>query len=308
MDYFAAIRAFLASTELGSFSKAAVRMEVKTSTVSRYINELEQDLGVALFNRSTRGLVPTEGGRVFRERALVAMKSIDEARAVTSSLNSSPRGLLRVTIPCAFGRRHVIQHLPDFLDQYPMIDVDVVMTDEVVNIIDSGIDLAVRIGVLPDSQLIARPLAAHRRVICASPGYISQHGRPASPSDLAAHATLRFPLAADDRWLLVRRPRGAQNAEVSVQLHGRSRVDDTDALLDLAIAGRGVALLPTWAIGPALRDGKLVHLLPGWEAQFTRVAPAVWAVYPPKKTVSSKVRAFIDFYTAIFDRQGYWQL
>ncbi|MGV2293237.1 LysR family transcriptional regulator [Trinickia sp. YCB016] len=303
MDYFAAIRAFLSAAELGSFSKAAARIEVKTSTVSRYITELERDLGIALFNRSTRGLVLTEGGRVFREQAVVVVKSLEEAREVTSSLNSSPRGLLRVTMPCSFGRRHVIRHLPEFMDRYPKIDVDVVMTDEVLNIIKSGIDLAIRIGVLPDSQLMARQLAAHRRVVCASPAYVAQHGAPGSPADLAAHAALRFSRVEDDRWLLINRVHTKQEA-VSVTLRGRLRLDDTEAVLDLAMAGRGVALLPTWAIGDALRDGKLVQLLPEWEAQPARAAAAVWAVYPPKKTVSSKVRAFIDFYTAVFNREG----
>jgi DNA-binding transcriptional LysR family regulator len=305
MDYFAAIRAFLSAAELGSFSKAAARIEVKTSTVSRYITELERDLGIALFNRSTRGLVLTEGGRVFREQAMGVVKSLEEAREVTSSLNRSPRGRLRVTMPCSFGRRHVIRHLPDFMDRYPKIDVDVVMTDEVLNIIESGIDLAIRIGVLPDSQLMARQLAAHRRVVCASPAYVAQHGAPASPAELAVHDSLRFPLAADDRWRLVNRAH-ATKEEVAVTMRGRLRVDDTEAVLDLAMAGRGIALLPTWAIGDALRDGRLVQLLPEWEAQPTRAASAVWAVYPPKKTVSSKVRAFIDFYTAVFNREGCW--
>lgn len=314
MDYFSAIRAFLFAAESGSFSKAAERITVKTSTVSRYVTDLEQDLGIALFNRSTRGLVLTEGGRVFREHALVVVKSLDDAREAASSLNASPRGLLRVTMPRSFGLRHVIRHLPEFMDRYPKIDIDAVMTDDTVNIIDSSIDLAIRIGVLPDSQLMARPLGAHRRIVCVSPAYVAQYGTPASPDDLAAHPMLRFPLARDDRWLFVRRSAGrsrsntrsSKQKEMWVQLHGRLRVDDVEALLALAIAGRGVALLPTWAIGPALRDGTLVQLLPEWDVQATRAAPTIWAVYPPKKTVSSKVRAFIDFYADVFGREGYW--
>jgi DNA-binding transcriptional LysR family regulator len=304
MDYFSAIRAFLFA-ELGSFSKAANRIAVKTSTVSRYVSDLEQDLGIALFNRSTRGLVLTEGGRVFREHALVVIKTLDDASEVTSSLNSSPRGLLRVTMPRSFGVRHVVRHLPEFMDRYPKIDVDAVVTDDMVNIIGSGIDLAVRIGVPPDSQLMARQLAVHRRIVCASPAYVAQHGTPVAPDDLAAHTALRFPLAADDRWLFFNRTQGRKPEQV-VQLHGRLRVDDVEALLALAVAGRGIALLPTWAIGSAIRDGRLVHLLPEWGVQPTRTAPAIWVVYPPKRTVSSKVRAFIDFYTAVFNQKGYW--
>jgi DNA-binding transcriptional LysR family regulator len=334
MDYFAAVRAFLHAAELGSFSKAAAQMEVKTSTVSRHINELEADLGIALFNRSTRGLVLTEGGQVFRAHAMTAVQSLDEARQSASSLNASPKGVLRVTMPASFGRRHVVPHLPEFLKRYPHIDVDAVITDEPLNIIEARIDLAIRIGALPDSQLVARRLAEHRRIVCASPAYAQRHGAPSAPDELAAHTALRFALAPDDKWILVKRGdkpalkraathrsvhagvrqdpsrharRPAQQNEVTVQLQGRIRANDTDTLLELAIAGCGIALLPAWSVSDALRQGRLVRLLPDWEAQTSRAAPAVWAVYPPKKTVSSKVRAFLDFYAALFADDTYWQ-
>jgi len=307
MDYYAAVRAFLHAAELRSFSKAAQQMQVKTSTVSRYIGDLEADLGIALFNRSTRGLALTEGGRVFREQAQASVQALDEARLAASSLNATPQGLLRVTMPVSFGRRHIVRHLPEFLARYPQIDVDAVLTDASLNLIEAGIDLAVRIGVLPDSQLMARRLAAHRRIACASPAYVRQRGAPAHPRDLAAHEALRFALAPDDRWLFVRRAAGGKRQqEESVTLRGRLRADDTEALLDLAVAGCGVALLPHWSVGEALAGGALVRLLPGWEAHAVRSDPAVWAVYPPKKTVSSKVRAFVDFYAAKFEQEGDW--
>ncbi|MBB3259038.1 DNA-binding transcriptional LysR family regulator [Paraburkholderia bannensis] len=308
MDYFSAMRAFRYAAELGSFSQAAAKLGVKTSTVSRSVRDLEQDLAIALFNRSTRGLVLTEGGRVFYEQTLQVLQSLEEARAVTAALNSSPRGLLRVTMPTAFGRRHIIRHLPEFLERFPKIDVDAVMTDEVLKIIDSGIDLAIRIGALPDSQLMARRLAPHRRVVCASPRYVARTGTPSSPEDLSTHVTLRFPLAADDRWIFVDRTARAEASQLTVRLGGRIRADDTEALLDLAIAGCGAALLPTWAIGDAVRNGQLVRLLPEWEVQPTAATPAIWAVYPPKKTVSTKVRAFIDFYAELFSKEDYWDL
>ncbi|MCP3707113.1 LysR family transcriptional regulator [Paraburkholderia sp. CNPSo 3274] len=307
MDYFSAMRAFRYAAELGSLSQAAAKLGVKTSTVSRCITDLEQDLAVALFNRSTRGLVLTEGGRVFYEQALQVLNSLDEARAVTAALNSSPRGLLRVTMPTAFGRRHVIRHLPEFMERFPKIDVDAVMTDDVVKIIDSGIDLAIRIGALPDSQLMARRLAQHRRIVCASPQYVARYGAPASPEELSTHVTLRFPLAADDRWIFVDRSAGPDASQIAVRIDGRIRADDTDSLLDLAVAGCGVALLPTWAIGEAVQAGQLVRLLPEWEVQPTPAVPAIWAVYPPKKTVSTKVRAFIDFYAELFSKESYWE-
>ncbi|WP_322092574.1 LysR family transcriptional regulator [Paraburkholderia bannensis] len=303
MDYFAGIRSFLYASESGSFSKAAERLGVKTSTVSRYITALEKDLGIALFNRSTRGLVLTEGGRVFRQQAVLVMQTLEEAREVTSSLNLSPRGLLRVTIPSSFGRRHIIPHLPAFMARFPKIDVDVIVTDEVVNLVDAAVDLAVRTGALPDSQLMARQLTNHRRLACASPSYITKRGQPTAPSDLAEHEMLRFSLSPDDRWIFVKREKGHPSQEVSVDLRGRLRINDTDSLLELAVKGHGIALLPTWACEQALKDGQLVTLLPEWEVQLSKATPGVWAVYPRKKTVSSKVRAFIDFYSAIFARE-----
>ncbi|MGU7785105.1 substrate binding domain-containing protein [Burkholderia sp. PU8-34] len=160
--------------------------------------------------------------------------------------------------------------------------------------------------------MMARQLAVHRRVVTASPAYVEQHGAPAAPDDLAQHAALRFTLASDDKWYFVRRNTNGKPdqhgapIESAVRLHGRVRIDDTDALLDLAIAGQGIALLPTWAVADAIRDGRLLHLLPDWAVQPSRAAPAIWAVYPPKKTVSSKVRAFIDFYAAVFADERDW--
>src|ERR1700754_3105098 len=155
---------------------------------------------------------------------------------------------------------------------------------------------------------MARRLADHRRIVCASPAYTKQHGTPAAPAELAAHTALRVALAPDDKWLLVKRAaRAARPKEAAVQLHGRMRANDTDALLELAVAGCGIALLPAWAAGAALRAGTLVQLLPEWEARTAHADPAIWAVYPPKKTVSSKVRAFLDFYAALYADERYWQ-
>lgn len=314
MDYFAAVRAFVCAAELQSFSKTAHEMAVKTSTVSRYVSELEKDLGIALFNRSTRGLVLTEGGRVFREHALVALQALDDARHVTSSLNRTPQGLLRVTIPPAFGRRHIVPHLLAFMRRYPDIDLDIVSADETLNMIEAGIDVAIRTGVLPDSSLMAKRVASHRRIACGSPDYFKRNGTPAVPEDLSAHDSLRLSLLPDDKWSFTRigdaRKRTHKRTapqHVLVELKGRLRSDDSEALLELALAGCGVALLPTWLIGPALREGRLVHVLPEWEARTGRAEPAIWAVYPPKKIVSSKVRAFVDFYVDVIGEPPYWE-
>jgi DNA-binding transcriptional LysR family regulator len=307
MDYFAAVRAFVCAAELQSFSKTAHEMAVKTSTISRYVSDLEKDLGIALFNRSTRGLVLTEGGRVFREHAIVALQALDDAREVTSSLNRTPQGVLRITMPPAFGRRHIVPHLPAFMTHYADIGLDIVSTDATLNMIDAGIDVAIRIGVLPDSSLMAKRIAPHRRTVCGSPEYFERNGMPRVPEDLAAHDVLRLPLLPDDKWSFTRAEDGqAQPEQVLVQLQGRLRADDSEAVLELAMAGCGVALLPTWLASTALREGRLLQVLPEWEARTGRAEPAVWAVYPPKKTVSSKVRAFVDFYAEAIGEPPYW--
>jgi DNA-binding transcriptional LysR family regulator len=308
MDYFAAVRAFSLASELGSFSKTAETMDVKTSTISRYISDLEKDLGIALFNRSTRGLVLTEGGRVFRKHALLALRALDEGRQVTSSLNQSPTGMLRVTVPSVFGRKHIVPHLPEFMRRYPAIDVDMVITDENLNLIESEIDLAVRIGVLPDSTMIAKRLAPHRRIVCGSPEYLKHNKVPLEPGDLPSHNTLRQSLLTNDKWRFV--PAGAKRmdaAQISVELNGNFRANDSDALHEMAIAGVGLALLPTWLACTALHDGRLVHILREWEARMGLPEPAIWMVYPPKRIVSSKVRAFVDFYVQMMGDSPYWE-
>jgi len=311
MDYFAAVRAFVRAAELQSFSKTANELAVKTSTVSRYISELEKDLGIALFNRSTRGLVLTEGGRLFREHAIVALRALDDAREVTSSLNRTPQGVLRVTIPPAFGRLHIVPHLPAFMAHYPDIDLDIVSTDETLNMIDAGVDVAIRTGVMPDSSLMARRLAPHRRIVCGSPAYLERRGTPRIPDDLSAHDTLRLSLMPDDKWSFTRAsadlPAAREEREpLVIELHGRLRADDAEAVLALAVAGCGVALLPSWLAAADLRAGHLQQVLPEWEVRAGRAEPAVWAAYPPKKIVSSKVRAFVDFYAQAFGEPPYW--
>ncbi len=309
MDYYAAVRAFLSASDTLSFSKTAQKLEVKTSTVSRYIGQLETDLGIALFNRSTRGLVLTEGGKVFREHALLSIQALDEARNMAASLNATPRGVLRATIPTSFGRRHIMPHLPRFLERYPDISIDAIVSDDIFNLIDSEIDLAIRIGALPDSQLMARKIGRHYRIVCASPAYVKKYGAPATPDELSTHNILRFSRSGDDKWLLVNKAVKRGNAkEVAVLLQGSVRANDTESILSLAIAGGGIALLPNWSVNEALKTGTLLHILPDWEAQVGHSPADIWAVYPPKKKVSSKVRAFVDFYAELFSEPGYWNV
>jgi DNA-binding transcriptional LysR family regulator len=301
MDYLAAIRLFVRAVELGSFSKAAADCGAKVSSVSRAVAALEADLGVALFNRSTRRLNPTEAGGDFYERSVRILAEVEDARAQTAALNGKPQGLLKINLPGAFGRRHVVPLLPAFLAAYPDIRIEATLTDATVNLIEVGADVAIRIGALPDSTLIAKKLAPHRRVLCAGPAYLAGRVLPMVPADIARENCLLFALAPADRWFFTRE---GERAEVAVK--GSFRANDSEALLDVAESGLGIALLPTWIAGAAVRQGRLVPLLPDWEVGLAPGDRAIWGVYPPKKILSPKVRAFLDFIEAGFGRPAVW--
>jgi DNA-binding transcriptional LysR family regulator len=306
VDYFAAMRAFAHVVELGSFSKAADEQGIKVSTVSRYISALEIDLGAALFNRSTRAMHLTEVGRHFHVHTVRILDDLAQSRLAAASLNARPQGLLRLNIPVVFGRRHIVPHLPDFMAEHPDIRVDVTLADETVELIASGCDLAVRIGMLADSRLIAKRLAPHRRTLVASPTYLQTSSAITEPHDLKDHQCVRFALQPKDIWYFTRHDAGpGQFQEVAVR--GRFRANHSEALLDAVLAGLGVALLPTWLTGNAIAEGRLVTVLSEWDVQPTAGATsAIWGVYPPKKVVPPKVRAFLVFIEQRFGNPPYW--
>ncbi|MEA2769797.1 MAG: hypothetical protein QOD93_2759, partial [Acetobacteraceae bacterium] len=240
------------------------------------------------------------------DRAVRIVAEVADARLAATSLNVRPQGLLRINIPGAVGRRHVVPHLRDFLAAYPDIQVDATLTDETVNLIASGADVAVRIGALADSTLVARRLAPQRRLLVAAPAYLADRRPVAVPSDLADHDCLLFALQPKQVWyFLAHDPPTTEPLEVPVR--GRLRANDSEALLDAVLASLGIALLPTWLTGEAIMAGRLTPLLPDWEAL---IAPgpqrAIWGVYPPKKVVSPKVRTFLSFIEARFGKPPYW--
>jgi DNA-binding transcriptional LysR family regulator len=306
LDYLAAMRAFVRSVDLGSFSRAAAEAGVKTSTISRYVSALEADLGAAILNRSTHGLKLTEIGRMFHEHATRIVIDVDDARELASSFNAVPQGCLRITAPAAFGRLHVMPHIPAFLASYPLVSIEVTLTDAHVDMIEAGCDLAVRIGTLPDSSLIARRLARHERVLCASPGYMASGTPVRNPEDVVTREALIFSLQPSPAWHFRHRETGEQRV---VKVSGRVRVNDAEALLTCVLAGQGLAVLPTWLVFAHVTRGALVKPLPDWEVgiqpEFDR---AIWALYPPKKIVSPKVRAFIAFFEEQFRKPVYWDV
>jgi DNA-binding transcriptional LysR family regulator len=305
MDYLAAMGAFVRSVELGSFSKAAAEADIKVSTVSRYISGLEADLGAALLNRSTRSLHLTEAGKTFYGRATQILADVAEARSTTIALNARPQGLLRINVPGAFGRHHVMPHMKDFLIRYPDIRLDATLTDATVDLIETGTDVAVRIGALVDSTLMAKRLASQQRLLVSSPDYFE--GRPPlqTADDLVHHDCLLFALQPTGAWY--HRPTAATGEPKEIAVTGHLRANDSEALRDAALSGLGIALLPTWLVGDDLRAGRLAAVLTGEE---WLIAPgperAIWAVYPPKKVVAPKVKAFVAFLAQRFGRPAYW--
>lgn len=295
MDHFAALRLFLRAADAGSFSRAAAAERCQVSTVSRAVLALEDDLGVALFNRSTRHLHLTEAGLRFRDGARLVLDDLEQARAAVTSLDAAPRGLLKLNLPTAFGRRHVLPVVADLQRRYPDLAVEAALTDATVDLLTSGADVAVRIGALPDSTLVARRLAPQRRVLCAAPSLVAHHPPPSAPADLAARPCLTLALQPTDKWYFRRQDGTGPSAEAEVAVTGRFTSNDSEALRDAVLGGLGFALLPTWLVGSDIAAGSLRSVLPGWAADISPGPErAISAVYTARRLVSPKVRVFID--------------
>lgn len=298
MDYFAALTAFVEAADGNNFSRAAERLGIKASTVSRYVKDLEQDLGIALFNRSTRTLHLTEGGQTFLHHARRVLAELEQARAATSALNQHPRGLLKVSVPPAFSRHHVLPWLGEFLQRYPDIQVELVLDDARVNLIESGMDLAIRRGTLPDSGLKARKLADEQWVLCVGKAFAARHAPPEGPQCLIDYPAILGPGPADEVMFY------REQTGVAVTLQGPLRINDLDARRLAAEQGLGLALLPLWLAADGLGSGRLQRWLPEWQVPAGEAA--LWFVYPPKRIVSSKVRSFIDFMVERVGTPPYW--
>ncbi len=299
MDRFAAMEAFVKVAELQSFSEAARRLRTSKSLVSRQISTLEADLGARLFQRTTRSLALTEAGRAYYERAVRILADIEEATLSVSQLQAAPRGRLRVSAPMSFGFLHLAPAIPDFLARYPEVEADVVLNDRFVDLVDEGFDMAIRIGRLQDSSLIARRLAPSRVAACASPSYLAAHGTPRTPDDLRHHQCLSYSnMAVADEWRFTRPDGRIWPVEVSGRLHA----NNGDALRAVALKGLGLALLPTFIVGGDLKAGTLEAVL----MEFIAQDGAMYAVYPHSRHLSPKVRAFVEFLAARFGPQPYW--
>lgn len=303
MDRFAALRAFTAVVEAHGFSHAARRLGLATSSLTRQVDALEVHLGAQLLNRSTRSVTLTDAGERYFEQATRILAELDEADRGVADDGGPLRGTLRINLPVVFGRLYVVPAIPTFLHAHPGLELEVSLSDSYVNLVEERADLAIRIGNLESSSLIARKLADHRRVLCASPSYLAGRDAPQHPEDLGRHACLVQTFAAGEQaWNF----RDAAGQRRRVAVHGALRANNTEMLREAAIGGVGVVLLPTWLIGPDLQAGRLQALLPGWEASPTAMDAGIHAVYLPNRRGSRPLASLIEALQAHFGTPPYW--
>jgi DNA-binding transcriptional LysR family regulator len=293
-----AMEIFAEVVEAEGFSAAARNLGVSKSAVSKQVARLEDGLGVRLLNRTTRRLSLTEAGSTFYEACRRVLDEAEAAERAVSNLSAAPRGLLKLNAPMSFGFLHLARAIPEFHARFPQITIDMAMNDRFVDLVEEGYDLALRIGELRDSSLVARRVAPCRAVLCASPDYLARRGRPERPQDLRDHDCLLYTHAAQAREWQLLGPGGLQKVKVD----GPLLANNGDALCSAALGGLGIARLPTFIVGRHLRDGSLEALLPG----FPLPEQGIHAVYPHSRNLSVKVRVFIDFLADYFGPEPYW--
>jgi DNA-binding transcriptional LysR family regulator len=299
MDPLDGIAAFARVVDSGSFSAASRRLKISKSAVSAHVQRLEERLGVRLLNRTTRRLSVTEAGAAYYRHCARILAEAEAAEQAASALQREPRGTLRISAPSSFGWMHVAPAVPAFLKRYPDLAVDIALSPTHVNLVDEGLDLAIRIGVLEDSPLVVRRLAPSRLVLCAAPAYLKARGAPREPADLASHNCLCTSLLAwGDEWRLI-----GKRGEVRVAVGGTLRSNSAEMLRAAALDGIGIAVLPSWAVAEKLRTGALKRVLEAWEPP----ASTIYAVYPDNRLMSMKVRAFVDHLARCFGRTPYWE-
>ena len=301
MDRFRSLTVFSKVVEHGSFARAAQRMDLSTSAVSRHVADLEAHLNVRLLNRTTRKLSLTESGRAFHERAVQLMSDLEEAENSVTSSALVPRGTLKLTCAITFGERHVAPAIAAFGARHPQLRFDVELSDRMVDLVEEGFDLAIRIGASTAQALIARRIGQTQLICCASPDYVARHGAPKVPQDLVKHRCLSYSyLSIRDLW----RFRDAAGTEHAVRIAGPIDANNGRFLAAIAAQGTAIALEPDFIVGDEIASGRLVELLPNFRPDTT----PIYAVYPSRRHLSAKVRAFVDFITERFASQVPWHI
>lgn len=298
MDRLQAIQVFVQVAESSSFVRAAERLGLSTTAVSRQVAELEKHLQSRLLQRTTRRISLTETGRTFYERCVQILAELGEAEREAAQEAAEPRGTIRLTTSVNFGTHQVTPAIASFLARHAQVKFDVSLSDRIVDIVEEGFDLAIRIGGTGGQNLVARKLGETRLVACASPGYIARQGAPAAPEDLVRHNCLTYEYAMRDTW----RFRDAAGRERTVRVAGSLNSNNGDLNVAAAVEGLGIAMEPDFIVGVELKNGALVPVLASFEAP----ALPIYAVYPSRRFLPAKVRAFVDFLAERFTGAKGW--
>ena len=300
MDKLNSIRAFTKVVQHSSFAAAARDLRLSRSAVSKHVIELEQELGGQLLSRTTRSVTATENGQAYYERCLAILSDLEEADLSATRLQAEVRGLLRINAPMSFGTLHLARAVADFMEKYPDLRIQLLLSDQQVDPVQEGFDITLRIADLPSSSMIARRIAPARRAICASPSYLARHGTPKHPDDLRGHACLTYGhLATGNQWKLT-----GPDGDHWIAIPWTLCTNNAEVLRDAAVQGRGIALLPTFIAGTDFQQGRLATILPGYQAPEI----SIYAIYPETRHLSLKVRVFIDFLVERFGGRPYWDL
>ena len=292
MDRFKEMQAFAAVADAGSFVRAAEALQVSKTAVSRLIGDLEARLGVRLLHRTTRRLSLTAEGELFHARCKALTADVEEAEAEVTARAGEAVGQLRLNVPVSFGLMHLAPLWPAFLQQHPKVTLDVTLADRIIDLVDEGYDLAVRIAQLPASSLVSRKIASTRLVLCASPDYLRRHGEPSHPADIARHTVFTYTLlATGDTWNFE-----GPDGPVEVKVTPRLRSNNGDTCCAAALQHQGIVLQPSFMVSHHLRAGALVQVLP----QYRSLELGVYAVYASRRHVTPKVRVVIDFLVDAF--------
>ena len=296
MDKVMSMRVFSAVAKHASFSEAAKKLSISKAMASKHVQNLENQLGVRLFNRTTRKLNLTEVGLAYYDKVDSILSDIEETELVISQLNSEPRGKLKIMAQPSFGAFHISRALSIYLRKYPEVETVLELSNRIPDLVEDGIDLAFHVGELDDSMFVARKIASARRVVCASPDYLAEHGVPETPQDLEQHNCLIYsPRTPQFEW---------EFSAQTVRIAGDIQCNDGDALRVAAIKSCGIVQLPTYMVGLDIQAGRLRALLEDYE-------PAklpVYAIYNHRKYLSAKIKTFIDFIYDLYQPEPYWNM
>jgi DNA-binding transcriptional LysR family regulator len=299
MDKFADIEAFTAVVEAGSFSAAGERLGIAKSVVSRRISQLESRLGSRLLHRTTRRLALTDTGKNFYQRAVQILADLDDAEQSVTEETTELRGSLKLAAPLSFGLMHLSDAITDFLNEHPAIELNLDLNDRNINLVEEGFDMAIRIGELQDSSLVAKRLGTARNITCASRAYLERQGKPDSPDQLLQHIGLQYSnISYKQQWCY----ETSEGKSIHAQPQIRIRANNGEALAAAAIAGLGITTGPTFILGRHIKDGRLVVILNAYQ----RPSVGIYAVYPPGRLTPRRIQILSDFLAARFGDHPYW--